>query len=43
MKRLEKAREKRMKGRRVIVTNRRMWIKGQEWRWDEGERVWRRR
>lgn len=27
----------------VTVTNWRMWIQGQEWRWDEGKRVGKRR
>lgn len=39
---MEKAREDRMKRRRIRVTNRELWIEGQEWRWDREEKEWRR-
>lgn len=40
---VERAREERMKRTRVVVANRRMWIEGQEWMWEEEEGGWRRK
>ena len=38
---VERARRERRAGKRVIVTNRRMWVDGKEWRWIEEEDKWR--
>lgn len=36
---MEKAREERMKKRRVMATNRKLWIEGKDCRWNEEERM----
>lgn len=37
---VERARIEREKGRNVMVTNRRMWVEGEEWRWDKESENW---
>lgn len=37
---VERARIEREKGRNVMVTNRRMWVEGEEWRCDEESENW---
>lgn len=32
---MEKARSERVKGRHAVVSGKRMWMEGREWRWDE--------
>lgn len=34
------ARQERAKERRVVVTNRELWIDGRRWRWDEVKQCW---
>ncbi|KMQ91715.1 hypothetical protein RF55_8377 [Lasius niger] len=37
----EKARVERRRGRKVVNDNRRIWIEGKEWKWDEEEERWK--
>ena len=37
---VEKAKEERSKGRSTLVDNRRLWVDGKEWKWDEEKKVW---
>lgn len=34
------ARQERVKGRRVVVTNRELWVNGRRWRWDKVKQCW---
>lgn len=36
----ETARKEKAKGKRVVVTNRELWVLGRKWRWDKGRRSW---
>ena len=38
---VERARRERRAGKKIIVTNRRMWVDGREWRWMEEEEKWK--
>ena len=38
---VERARKERREGKKVVVTNRKLWIKGVEWRWMEKEERWK--
>ena len=37
---VKRAKKERRKGKKVEVSNRRMWIDGEEWRWVEEEKRW---
>lgn len=36
----ETARKEKAKRKRVVVTNRELWVLGRKWRWDKGRRSW---
>ncbi|KMQ87632.1 hypothetical protein RF55_13035 [Lasius niger] len=36
----EKARVERRRGRKVVADNRKIWIEGRKWRWNEEKRNW---
>jgi len=38
---VERAKEERKKGRNVNMDNRKMWVEGREWVWDEKKEGWR--
>lgn len=40
---MEAERRERAKGRRVVATNRELWVKGIKWRWEEKGQEWKRR
>lgn len=37
---VESARRERAKEKRAVVTNRKLWVEGRKWYWDEGRMCW---